>query len=105
MTGMVEKGIIIRHEKMGPDIWRMVISLPLTAKKAKPGQFIHVKINDNSRLLRRPISIAGTAPGKGLVEILYRVVGGGTQLMSEMKEGDTIDCLGPLGTSFTIPEE
>jgi dihydroorotate dehydrogenase electron transfer subunit len=101
MQGMVEKGRIRVHEQVGPEIWRMLIELPRTASMARPGQFIHVKIPDASRLLRRPISISGTDPGKGLVEIIYRVVGGGTRIMSEMKIGDTIDSLGPLGSSFS----
>ena len=65
MAGYVEKGVIRLHEKVGHDIWRMQIELPQTAKSALPGQFIHIKINDPSKLLRRPISIAGIEPGKG----------------------------------------
>ena len=97
MKGYVEKGVICQHDKVGPAIWRMIIELPKTAREAQPGQFIHVKINDCSKLLRRPISIAGADPEKGLVEIIYRVVGEGTLLMSQMHEGDRLDCLGPLG--------
>ena len=94
MKGYVEKGVICQHDKVGPAIWRMIIELPKTAREAQPGQFIHVKINDCSKLLRRPISIAGADPEKGLVEIIYRVVGEGTLLMSQMHEGDRLDCLG-----------
>lgn len=100
--GFVEKGRIFRHELVGPSIWRMVIELPRTAALARPGQFIHVKVNDPSRILRRPISIAGADKSKGQIEIIYRVVGEGTRLMSMMKEGDVIDSLGPLGSAFTI---
>ncbi len=102
MAGYVEKGIIRLHEKVGPDVWRMQIELPLTAKDAKPGQFIHVKVGDSSKLLRRPISIAGAEAGKGLVEIIYRIVGEGTELLSRMKVGDRLDSLGPLGTHFSM---
>ena len=102
MAGYVEKGVIRLHEKVGHDIWRMQIELPQTAKSALPGQFIHIKINDPSKLLRRPISIAGIEPGKGLVEIIYRIVGNGTEAMAHMKIGDVVDSLGPLGTSFSM---
>ena len=68
MAGYVEKGIIRLHKKIAKDIWQMQIELPLTAREAKPGQFIHMKVNDPRYLLRRPISIAGTDPEKGLVE-------------------------------------
>lgn len=104
MAGYIEKGAIRRHELVGPDIWRMEIELPRTARDAKPGQFINIKINDNTKLLRRPISIAGTDPGRGITEIFYRVVGEGTALLSRMRTGDVVDSLGPLGTAFTIPE-
>lgn len=104
MAGYIEKGAIRRHELVGPDIWRMEIELPRTARDARPGQFINIKINDNTKLLRRPISIGGTDPGRGIVEIFYRVVGEGTALLSRLRAGDTIDSLGPLGTGFTIPD-
>ena len=83
----------------------MQIELPLTAREAKPGQFIHMKVNDPRYLLRRPISIAGTDPEKGLVEIIYRIVGKGTEAMSHLKEGDVVDSLGPLGTSFSMDKD
>ena len=61
MAGYVEKGRILTHELVGPSIWRMRLELPLIAKDAKPGQFIHVKVNDPTCILRRPISAdAGT---------------------------------------------
>ncbi len=103
MAGYIEKGVIRRHELVGPSIWRMEIELPRTAREARPGQFINVKIPDPSKLLRRPISIAGTDPGRGTVEIFYRVVGSGTEILSRMRVGETIDSLGPLGNSFTFP--
>ena len=105
MSGFVEKGIIRVHDHVGPDIWLMQIELPRIAKEAKPGQFVHVKVNDPRYILRRPISIAGTNPGKGRVEIIYRIVGKGTDAMSHLKVGDTIDCLGPLGTSFSMDKD
>ena len=103
VSGYIEKGAIRRHELVGPEIWRMEIELPRTAAEAKPGQFIDIHINDGVHLLRRPISIAGTDPGRGIVEIFYRVVGEGTKFLSHMKGGDIIDSLGPLGNSFTLP--
>lgn len=74
MAGYVEKGVIRLHEKVGHDIWRMRIELPQTAKSALPGQFIHIKINDPSKLLRRPISIAGIEPGKALWKLFIELL-------------------------------
>lgn len=61
-----------------------------------------MKVNDPTCILRRPISIAGTEPGKGILEIIYRIVGKGTEAMSHLKAGDVVDCLGPLGTAFDM---
>ena len=104
MAGFIEKGVIRRHELVGPSIWRMDIELPRTAREALPGQFINIKIPDSSKLLRRPISIAGTDPGRGVTEIFYRVVGEGTKLLSHLRAGDVVDSLGPLGNAFTFTE-
>ena len=104
MAGVIEKGIIRRHDLVGPDIWLMDIELPHTAKLARPGQFINIKIGDASRILRRPISIAGTDPGRGMLTIFYRVVGKGTKWLSHLSAGDTVDSLGPLGNGFTLSE-
>ena len=104
MAGYLEKGAIRRHELVGPDIWRMEIELPRTAGEAVPGQFINIRVPDGLHILRRPISIAGTYPGRGITEIFYRVVGRGTEILSHLKVGDVIDCLGPLGRGFTIPD-
>ena len=104
MAGVIEKGIIRRHDLVGPDIWLMDIELPHTAKLARPGQFINIKIGDASRILRRPISIAGTDPGRGMLTIFYRVVGEGTTWLSHLSAGDTVDSLGPLGNGFTLSE-
>lgn len=105
MPGYVEKGIIRRHEKVDPSIWLMDLELPKTAKEAQVGQFIHIHVNDERYILRRPISIAGADPETGIVEIIYRIVGAGTEAMSSLKVGDTVDCLGPLGTAFSMDKE
>lgn len=105
MYSLFESGSIYTNDKIGPEIYRMQIKLPLTAQKARAGQFIHVKINDSSRILRRPISISGAYPESGIVEIIYRVVGPGTENISKMKTGDFLDILGPLGKPFELPVE
>lgn len=105
MYSLSEKGVICSNEKIGPDIFCMRIKLPKTAKSARAGQFVHVKIHDASKILRRPISISGADSQSGLVEIIYRVVGGGTENMSKMKRGEIIDSIGPLGKPFELPTD
>ena len=65
---------------------------------AKPGQFIMVYLPSGELLLPRPISICETT--SDYMEIVYAVVGKGTELLSLIHKGQTIKVLGPLGTSF-----
>ncbi len=67
-----------------------------------PGQFFMLKVNEfDYPLLRRPFSVADYTPE--YIEIIYRVVGEGTLMLSHKKEGEFIDLLGPLGRGFGKP--
>ncbi len=101
MSGFVEDGLILENTNIGKDVWRMVVQAPKQAEMAKIGQFANVRVTKGvAPLLRRPISYAGFDAEKGTVEMLYRVVGNGTELMAQMKVGETVDILGPLGNQF-----
>lgn len=69
------------------------------AAKAKPGQFAHIRC-DPALPLRRPLSIMRVDTQQAWVEFLYKVLGGGTQLLSERSAGDTLSVLGPIGKPF-----
>jgi dihydroorotate dehydrogenase electron transfer subunit len=86
---------------------------PRQAQAARPGQFAMVRLLGRSDvLLRRPMSIYDTQPASRqgrrrrgaeppeVVQLLYKVVGRGTRLMSELKPGDHVGLLGPLGHGF-----
>ncbi len=70
------------------------------------GQFIHIKCGDD-QLLRRPISvaIAGWDEPADLATLIFEVRGEGTRWLSQCKEGDKLDVLGPLGNSFDVSRE
>lgn len=71
------------------------------ALKAEPGQFIHVRCTSQlDPYLRRPFSVY-RVHGK-VVEVVYRVVGRGTLLLTRLRRGDLLDVFGPLGRGFTI---
>jgi len=101
---------ILFNTEAAPSYYKMGLHCPEITSKAVPGQFIMIKVsNQLDPLLRRPFGIhrIGKADTKGKdkkrdsqLEILYKVVGKGTKLMSEMKEGDEIDILGPAGSGF-----
>jgi dihydroorotate dehydrogenase electron transfer subunit len=74
----------------------------------RPGQLLRVGGEELRRplaLLRRPFSLAGRRDVAGGVEleIIHRVVGVGTEWMSQLRAGDAVDVLGPLGNRFDLP--
>ncbi len=70
-----------------------------------PGQFVNLLVKDTrNAFLRRPISIYNVHPQRNSFELLIQIVGEGTRLLSELKIGDNVDILYPLGKSFSILE-
>ena len=77
------------------------IHAPLIAKKAKAGQFIIVRANEDSE--RIPLTIAGFDREAGTVSIIFQVVGAGTMQLNALKEGEAVhDFVGPLGKATEI---
>ena len=97
------KGKFIFNHRIAPACFQLGIHCPEIAEKAQPGQFVMVRVREGcDPLLRRPFSFYRIR--KKHVEIMYEVVGKGTQIMSAMKKGEEIDLLGPLGKGFTITQ-
>src|SRR3989338_8359472 len=91
---------ITSNKKISPTSWEMKLTCPGIAQEAKPGQFVMVRTgNDFDAFLRRPLSIHDIKNSSSL-ELLYKVVGRGTEIMTGFKKGDNIDILGPLGNGF-----
>ena len=88
-------------KKIKPDVFLLGLDSNYLAKAAKPGQFLHIKVDDKTTILRRPLSIHKIE--KNLIYILFRVRGRGTKLLSKCKRGDIFDVIGPLGNGFCVP--
>ena len=87
---------IVRKRELNPTVTQMEILAPLVAKKAKPGQFIILRVDAEGE--RIPLTVAGTDPEEGTVKIIFQVVGATTELLNHKKEGESIqDFAGPLG--------
>jgi len=84
-------------KKIKKDVYLLVFSSPYLAKKAKPGNFLHLKVN--SVILRRPFSIHRI--DKNDVSILFKVKGSGTTSLANYKEGNSLNIIGPLGNGFS----
>lgn len=84
-------------------VYHIGIDCPGIAACCYPGQFVMVKVDGGyDPLLRRPFSIFRA--GEGIIEIVYKVVGQGTRILSEKGAGSEVGVLGPLGNTFSIRE-
>jgi dihydroorotate dehydrogenase electron transfer subunit len=96
-----QKYKIISNKKVSPKFFQLSLDARSIAHKALPGQFIHMKVSEGLKpFFRRPFSIYRT---KNTIDILYDVIGDGTKALSCKVKGDVVDCLGPLGTPFSLP--
>ena len=103
---------IIFNQKVYSRYYKMRILCPKIASKAKPGQFVMMRITQLlDPLLRRPFGIHRLCQESDnyrqknhptCIEILYRIVGKGTLMLSEKKRGEEIDLIGPLGNGFYL---
>lgn len=96
---------IISQKKLSEDIFDMTLNVGDMAGEAEAGQFVSVYVNDQSRLLPRPISICGIDSKQGTLRLVYRIAGGGTEVLSSYEAGTKITVLGPLGNGFTKKKE
>jgi dihydroorotate dehydrogenase electron transfer subunit len=95
---------ILRSEKLSSDIYRHTVIAPDIAASSRPGQFVMVRAGERlDPFLRRPFSIHQVAEG-GVLQILFKVLGNGTQALAKLQPGQYLDILGPLGHGFSIAE-
>ena len=87
---------IIRKKQLNSTVTRMDIEAPLVANKAKPGQFIILRVDEEGE--RIPLTVAGVDKDEGSVTIIFQIVGATTELLNRKNEGEYIrDFVGPLG--------
>lgn len=89
---------IASKKELNPTVTQMEIEAPLVAKKARPGQFIILRVDEEGE--RIPLTVAGTDPDKGTVKIIFQIVGATTAKLNAKNEGDSVcDFVGPLGVA------
>ncbi|MEN8178180.1 MAG: dihydroorotate dehydrogenase electron transfer subunit [Pseudomonadota bacterium] len=99
-TIFLEEAEILSHQGFAGDQFILRVQAPECAMSALPGSFVHLQC-DPLQPMRRPISIMRTSDTEGWVELLYKRVGSGTELLSQRKPGETLSLLGPIGQPFT----
>ena len=91
---------IASKKSLNPTVTQMEIEAPLVAAKAKPGQFIILRVTPDGE--RIPLTVAGCDTQKGTVKIIFQIVGSTTALLNHKQEGEYLqDFVGPLGVPTT----
>ena len=89
---------IVRRKELNPSMIQLEIEAPLVARKARPGQFIILRVDEEGE--RIPLTIAGSDAEEGTVKIIFQVVGATTEKLRRKAEGDFLqDFAGPLGVA------
>ena len=92
---------ILKKESLNPTVTLMEIDAPLIAKKAEPGQFIILRVDEAGE--RIPLTVADYDREKGTVTIIFQIVGATTEKLNHLNEGDCLhDFVGPLGTPSRV---
>ena len=87
---------ILEKQALNPTVTRMVVAAPFVARKAEPGQFIILRVDEEGE--RIPLTVADYDREKGTVTIIFQIVGGTTERLNLLGAGDCIhDFVGPLG--------
>ena len=89
---------IVRKKILNPTVTLMEVDAPLIAKKAEPGQFIILRVDEEGE--RIPLTVADFDREKGTVTIIFQIVGASTEKLNHLNEGDfSQDFVGPLGVA------
>ena len=89
---------IVEKKILNPTVVELLIEAPLVANKARPGQFIILRVDEEGE--RIPLTVAGTDKERGTVKIIYQIVGSTTEKLSHKEAGDYLqDFVGPLGVA------
>ncbi len=92
---------IVRKRVLNPTVTQMEIEAPLVAKKARPGQFIILRVDEEGE--RIPLTVAGCNAAEGTVKIIFQIVGATTEKLNHKEAGDCIqDFVGPLGVATKV---
>ncbi len=89
---------IVEKKILNPTVVQLQVEAPLVANKARPGQFIILRVDEDGE--RIPLTVAGVNKKEGTVKIIYQIVGATTEKLSHKQAGDCLqDFVGPLGVA------
>lgn len=98
-TLFLEDAEVLAQDAFEANQFILKLKAPKCAAAATPGAFVHLSC-DESLPMRRPLSIMRADAQRGTIEVLYKIVGPGLQLLGQKRPGDRISSLGPIGNGF-----
>lgn len=99
----VQLTTVISNENIARNIFKLTLQGDIVQSMNEAGQFVNIRVNSSSEyLLRRPISICEINKDSNTFVVIYRAEGDGTKILSNLKEGELVDILGPLGNGYNI---
>lgn len=106
MAKRIEDFTIRGNRRINNDIFILEVYGNAFLPDMKPGQFVQVRIDESPEtFLRRPLSIHDVNYETNTIQFLIQIAGKGTEKLSKLKEGETLNIIYPLGNSFTLPEK
>jgi len=95
--------VVTGKKKVCNNVYLLSIKADEIADSAESGQFVHIRVSDSiDPLLRRPFSIHRIDKKKREINILFRVIGRGTEILARTEKSAQLDVMGPLGRGFDI---
>jgi dihydroorotate dehydrogenase electron transfer subunit len=97
---------VLARRRQGP-YWTLSFAAKDIAARARPGQFVEIAVGSPHTLLRRPFSIAAVSRQGalgGTVDVVFDAHGPGTEWLTSIEVHDVLDVVGPLGSSFPLPQ-
>ena len=104
-TIFAENARVLVHEALPASQYLLRLHTPECAQTVQPGNFIHLSCSHDKYTLKRPFSVLRSSKSEGWIEVLYKVVGSGTERLAKIKPGDVLHCMGPIGNSFAPTDD
>ena len=105
MKKYVADWVVKKNERLHPNYCLIKLTQETPLPEMFPGQFVQVRVdNSPTTFLRRPISINYIDKQNNALWLLIQIIGDGTRKLSELKEGNLVNLIYPLGNTFSIPK-
>lgn len=100
---VIENAVVIKRDRLNGDCRSLTIGNFPKSRLLKPGQFVHIRIPGPDVYFRRAFSVYDINPRAKSLQVIFKIVGRGTALLAELRKGDRLNVMGPLGKGFDFP--